>query len=85
MKMKILAVFEIYISVPLRSVALSFINHLRNSMKWTGNHLIFRTKNLEYGARGNDTKSFFSLSKEKLRNGSSKTVLAGYAKNTYLI
>ena len=29
------------------------------SLEWTGNHIILRTKNLEYGARGNETKIIF--------------------------
>ena len=29
------------------------------SVEWTGNHIILRTKNLEYGARGNETKIIF--------------------------
>ena len=56
------------------------------SMEWTGNHIILRTKNLEYGARGNETKNYlYLLSKEKLSNGSPTTVRVGYVKTTYLI
>ena len=30
------------------------------SMEWAGNHFILRTKNLEYGAKGNETKIIFN-------------------------
>ena len=42
----------------LRS-GISFINHLRISMEWAGNHFILRTRSLEYSARGNETNIFF--------------------------
>ena len=49
-------------------------------------HIILRSKNLEYGARGNETKNhLYFLSKEKLSNGSPTTVRVGYVKTTYLI
>ena len=34
------------------------------SMEWTGNHLILRTKNLGYGARGKETKVIFIFKRE---------------------
>ena len=36
-------------------------------MEWTGNHIILRTKNLEYGARGNEAKIIFIAFKREIK------------------